>query len=80
MAFLKVLVSKIFYKVYSFATDGNYDPALCNFSMISRQVVDSYCSMRELHRAYVIYIKWLGFNQTSIDVQHEDRFEGKFLL
>lgn len=75
--FFKVLVSKIFYKVYSFATDGNYDPALCNFSMISRQVVDSYCSMRELHRAYVIYIKWLGFNQTSIDVQHEDRFEGK---
>lgn len=76
-SFLKVLVSKVFYKVYSFATDGNYDPALCNFSIISRQVVDSYCSMRELHRAYVIYIKWLGFKQTAIDVVHEDRFEGK---
>lgn len=75
--FLKVLISKMFYKVYSFATDGNYDPALCNFSIVSRQVVDSYCSMRELHRAYVIYIKWLGFKQTAIDVQHEDRFEGK---
>lgn len=76
-SYFKVLVSKMFYKVYSFATDGNYDPALCNFSIISRKVANEYCKMRELHRAYVIYIKWLGFNQTYIDVCHEERFEGK---
>lgn len=75
-SFFKVLVSNVFYKVYSFATDGNYDPALCNFSIVNRIVVDQYCKMRELHRAYVIYIKWLGFRQTFIDVQHEERFEG----
>lgn len=74
---MKVLVSKCFYKVYSFATDGNYDPALCNFSISSRQVADAYCSMRELHRAYIIYLKWLGFRQVVIDVDHQDRFEGK---
>ncbi len=74
---MKVLVSKCFYKVYSFATDGNYDPALCNFSISSRQVADAYCSMRELHRAYIIYLKWLGFRQAVIDVDHQDRFEGK---
>lgn len=73
----KVFVSKCFYKLYSIATDGNYDPALCNFSICSRKVVDAYCSMRELHRAYVIYIKWMGFRQTAIDVEHNERFEGK---
>lgn len=74
---MKVFVSKCFYKIYSFATDGNYDPALCNFSISSRQVADAYCSMRELHRAYVIYLRWLGFRQAVIDVEHQDRYEGK---
>lgn len=74
---MKVFVSNCFYKLYSFATDGKYDPALCNFSISSRQVVDQYCAMRELHRAFVIYIKWMGFRQTVIDVEHQERYEGK---
>lgn len=76
-SFLKVLVSKIFYKIYNFASGGNYDPAICNFSISKRIVVENYCKMRELHRAYVIYIKWLGFKQTAIDVEHDARKEGK---
>ena len=67
-SFFKVLVSKIFYKIYSWASDGNYDPALCNFSISKRIVVENYCKMRELHRAFVIYIKWLGFKQTFLDI------------
>lgn len=74
---MKIFVSKIFYSIYSFATSTKYDPAICNFSIASRKVIDSYCSMREAHRAYVAYIKWLGFRQTSIDVEHNDRHEGK---
>ncbi|MBE7092557.1 MAG: glycosyltransferase family 2 protein [Clostridiales bacterium] len=74
---LKILISKMFYSIYSFATDTKYDPAICNFSIVKRKVVDVYCSMRESHRAYVAYIKWLGFKQTSIDVEHNDRHEGK---
>lgn len=75
--YFKVLVSKIFYKIYSWASDGNYDPALCNFSISKRMVIDNYCKMRELHRAFVIYIKWLGFRQGVLDVEHNERFEGK---
>ena len=76
-SFLKVLVSKVFYKIYSFASDGYYDPAICNFSISKRMVIDNNCKMRELHRAYVIYVKWLGFKQTAIDVEHDPRKEGK---
>lgn len=74
---LKIFVSKIFYKIYSFASDGYYDPAICNFSISKRIVIENYCKMRELHRAFVIYIKWLGFKQTAIDVEHDPRKEGK---
>lgn len=74
---LKILVSKMFYSIYSFATNTEYDPAICNFSIVHRKVIDAYCSMREAHRAYVAYIKWLGFKQTAIDVEHNERHEGK---
>ena len=40
-------------------------------------MIENYCKMRELHRAFVIYIKWLGFKQTAIDVEHDPRKEGK---
>jgi glycosyltransferase, family 2 len=33
--------------------------------------------MRELHRAFVIYVKWMGFRIGTLDVQHEERYEGK---
>ena len=74
---LKVFVSKLFYKIYSWASGGNYDPAVCNFSISKRIVIDNYCKMRELHRAFVIYVKWLGFKITTLDVEHDPRKEGK---
>ncbi len=73
----KIFVSEVFYKIYSWASDGNYDPALCNFSISKRIVVDNYCKMRELHRAFVIYVKWMGFRIGTLDVDHQERFEGK---
>lgn len=76
-SFMKIFVSKVFYKIYSWASDGNYDPALCNFSISKRVVIDNYCKMRELHRAFVIYVKWMGFRIGTLDVKHEERFEGK---
>ena len=74
---IKRLISRMFYAVYSFASGTKYDPAICNFSIITRRVADSYRAMRERHRAYVAYIKWLGFRETAIDVEHCDRIEGK---
>lgn len=76
-SFFKILVSKIFYKIYSIAADMNYDSSLCNFSICNRKVIDSYCQMREEHRAYVMYLQWLGFKQAVIDVEHNKRYEGK---
>ena len=74
---LKTLAANIFYKTYEFATDGNYDSAVCNFSIAKKIVIDNYCSMREEHRGYVMYIKWLGFKQATIDVERNERYEGK---
>ena len=75
--FFRRLISHGFYKVYSVATDGRYDPTLANFSIMSRQVANAYCSMREIHRAFVMYVKWLGFRHGYIEVEHQVRHSGK---
>ncbi len=74
---VKVFLANMFYKVHQFATDGNYDGAVCNFSIVKSDVIKSYCRMREQHRGYVMYIRWLGYRCTTIDVEHNDRYEGK---
>jgi glycosyltransferase involved in cell wall biosynthesis len=68
--------SRAFYKVYSYFTDGIYDSSLSNFSISRRIVIDSYCSMREQNRAYTLFINWLGFRQTAIEIEADERFEG----
>lgn len=70
-------LSKCFYKVYDYFTDGTFDSSICNFSISKRKVIDYYCRMREQNRAYTMFIRWLGFKQTAIDMPADERFEGK---
>lgn len=74
---LTKLMSKTFYKVYEYFTDGNYDASLCNFSISRRIVIDNYLRMREHNRGYTMFIKWLGFREASVEVVGDERFEGK---
>lgn len=70
-------LSKGFYKVYDYFTDGHYDNSICNFSISRREVIQQYCRMREQNRAYTLFLKWLGFKQAAIDIESDERFAGK---
>jgi len=69
--------SGMFYKAFSYFTDSNYDPQISNFSICRRIVIDNYCKMREQNRAYAIFIRWLGFDSAFVNIEHNDRIEGK---
>jgi dolichol-phosphate mannosyltransferase len=70
-------LSKSFYKVYSYLADTKVDPSINNFSIASRSVIDYYRRIREHSRAYTLFIRWLGFRQTAIDIEAEERYEGR---
>lgn len=70
-------LSKAFYKVYGYFTDGQYDNTICNFSISKREVIQQYCQMREQNRAYTLFLKWLGYRQTAIDIMADKRLAGK---
>jgi len=66
-----------FYKFYNYFTDGAFDHSLCNYSICSRIVIDNYLKLREQSRAFTLFIKWMGFNQAHIDIDHVNRADGK---
>lgn len=74
---IKLFWARLFYKIYNYATEGNFDGALNNFSIVNRLVINAYCQTNEQYRDYAMYIKWMGFHSTAIDVEHNARFEGK---
>lgn len=71
------VTSWLFYKVFNYFTDLEYDGEVGNFRLISRPVVEHFCSMREQLRFFGGLVDWMGFPTTSIDVNHDKRLEGK---
>lgn len=74
---LTKFLSRTFYKVYDYFTDGNFDSSICNYSISKKEVIQNYCSMREQRRAYTLFLKWLGFRQIAIDLKADARYEGE---
>lgn len=75
--FLKRFTSWIFYKVFNYLTDLNYDPQVGNFRIISRKVADNFRLIREQLRFFGGLVDWMGFPTASIEVQHDKRLAGK---
>ena len=74
---IKQLTSQVFYKVFNFLTDMNYDGQVGGFKIFSRKVVDNLKLMREQHRFVNGLVEWMGLSTASVDVKHGERYEGK---
>lgn len=74
---IKRLMSLLFYKVFSYLADIEYDGESGNFRIMSRKVVSSFCLMRERLRFFGGLIQWMGFPTASIEVEHAVRLAGK---
>jgi dolichol-phosphate mannosyltransferase len=73
---LKRITSWVFYKLFSYLADIEYDGASGNFRIMSRKVVESFRLMGEKLRFFGGLVQWLGFPTSSIEVAHAERFEG----
>jgi len=74
---LKTLSSRLFYKLFAYLADMEYDPEVGNFRIISRKVIDGCRDMRESLRFFGGMIDWLGFPTAKIDSEHGERFAGE---
>lgn len=74
---LKRITSWLFYKIFSYLADIEYDGVSGNFRIMSRKVVVNFRRMGEQLRFFGGLVQWMGFPTASIEVEHAERFEGK---
>lgn len=74
---LKRWTSWLFYRLFSYLADIDFDGDSGNFRIMSRQVVKNFNRMREQLRFFGGHVQWMGFPTTGIRVQHAERAEGK---
>jgi len=69
--------SWLFYRLFSWLADMEYDGQAGNYRIVSRKVVARFRQMREQLRFFGALLNWMGFPTASIEVQHDARFEGR---
>ncbi len=75
--FFKRLSSRFFNWVLGLLMGQTLDPTTANFGVYRRAVIDSYRQIREINRSFPMFVRWLGFTRTAIDVEHAERVEGR---
>lgn len=73
---LKKTGSKLFYSVYDYLTDQQSDATIANFGIYNQKVIDNIKKMREQNRNFPLFVRWLGFKVSEIDIEHAVRAEG----
>ncbi|MGI8505473.1 MAG: glycosyltransferase family 2 protein [Solirubrobacteraceae bacterium] len=71
---LKRWASRI-YRRLTLETDTS--PDFSTLSLMSRRVVDAFLRLRDKDREYTIALDWLGFDGTTVEIDHAERHEGK---
>ncbi|MGE5415533.1 MAG: glycosyltransferase family 2 protein [Acidobacteriota bacterium] len=75
-SFFKKLTSRLFYYMFSYLSDMEYDWQVGTFRIISRKVVDNFRQMNERLRFLGGLVEWMGFPTVSVEVEHSERFAG----
>lgn len=76
-SFFKRFFSRSFYRVLSYLSGIKYDPRVANFGIYKKDVIDTINNLPEKNRYFPSMIKWVGYKQTSIEVKHSERAEGR---
>lgn len=73
---LKRSLSRFFYALLSYLTETIQDPAIANFGVYHRKVIDAVLAMRESMRYFPTMVRWVGFCAGTLPVVHAERPEG----
>ena len=79
-SFFKNITANLFNKVFNFLIENKNHEAYDNvgsYSIISRKVVSAFNDFNDYHRHYLMVLRWMGFTHTYLEIEHQQRFEGK---
>ncbi len=71
------LAAGAYFRFHNMIARGNLHTNYTNLSVISRKVADSYLSLRDRDRQYLLILHWLGFRRAELEVPQSDRHAGR---
>ncbi|MGQ2983644.1 glycosyltransferase family 2 protein [Flavobacterium sp.] len=75
--YFKKLSSKLFSAVFSYLTSIEYDNERANFGIYNKKVIKAVLNMGDRVKFFPLFILISGFRNTTIPVEHGERFSGK---
>jgi len=75
-SYFKRLRAKIFFKIFDYLAQTDTEPRANTFSICHKNVITYYKKMKEHTRSYTLFLRWLGFNKTYVEVNHSKRSHG----
>jgi glycosyltransferase involved in cell wall biosynthesis len=75
-SFLKKMTSKLFSIIYSYLTETKFDSTIANFGIYNKKVIAEVVKMNDYIKSFPLFVSWVGYNTTSIEVEHAERQEG----
>lgn len=73
----KLLTAKYFYKFLNYMSDIDIPKDTGDFRLIDKKVVQVFKNMPEKNRFVRGMMSWIGFNQTFIEYERDERFAGE---
>lgn len=75
--FFKLTTAKYFYKFLAHMSEITIPKDTGDFRLIDRKVATAFLSMPEKNRFIRGMISWVGFNQTYVEYERDERFAGE---
>ncbi|NEN23406.1 glycosyltransferase family 2 protein [Cryomorpha ignava] len=70
----------LFNKVFNYLIDSPQQASSSDvgtYSILSRKVVDAFCQVNDYERHYLMTLRWLGFDSSTITISHNKRKTGR---
>jgi dolichol-phosphate mannosyltransferase len=74
---LRRLTGSVYFRIRRALVGGSLENNMPNLSLLTRQVVDAFLTMRDRDRQYLLIVEWLGFRQAVVDVDQDERYAGR---
>lgn len=73
----KKLGSRFFYRVFNYFSGIEVNAEVANFGIYNRKVIAAVSQINDYIKFFPLFINWVGFSSASVEVEHNQREEGK---
>jgi dolichol-phosphate mannosyltransferase len=76
-SYFKKVSSMVFSKIYGYLTNTKFNNEIANFGIYNRKVIVEILKIGDYIKSFPLFICWVGFNQSMIEIEHGKREIGK---